>query len=541
MRTLQEKYNAVLEGNFSKTQFRRDAAMELPQFISNVNSFDDTVAILKNKGIVTEAFGDEYQFGDTTYGDNQGLEVKSLAKQLYLGFKKMGARVRLDANRKKSPMGAEWGKDGLDQIDVLIWVGDSHKGYIVTVDLIGDKAMSFVDKIMNDPKFSKFEFSKREIKTWGGQKGTELTVKPKATRKGAVSVTEAKNQEPKYSTAKPADQVAPDVLDTGIKFELDKKYGTLDVTPEQYEKCREMAIKNLAKDVLYYVKQDSIQLETPAEQMEKVSLKEETDVLFARKLKAAGHDYNKMMYDLGDAVADGKGLEGASAEELRIYAQIAARLGDDIDVTNAFEYLESLPNYNPEFTPERKRQAAEAIQNIENDEYTVKRIAKLTNQLLQDNPEDHSVKAYAISIKNDLESGDASRLKRYKDLLSIDDLKKDMEHYISHDVDQLEENQYSISDIQSKFPDRAFKIQQAAVKAVGARDVEAAYSKSAGEFEQALYKAAHGNLEEDQDFTLTPDEREEKEREKFASYSTGKERKALKEMFKKIIVNLINE
>ena len=30
MRTLQEKYNAVLEGNFSKAQFKRDAAIEMP-------------------------------------------------------------------------------------------------------------------------------------------------------------------------------------------------------------------------------------------------------------------------------------------------------------------------------------------------------------------------------------------------------------------------------------------------------------------------------------------------------------------------------
>lgn len=139
MRTLQEKYNAVLEGNFSKTQFRRDAAIEMPQFVSTVNSFDDTVAILKNKG----------------------------------------------------------------------------------------------------------------------------------------AITEAKAQEPKYSTAKPADTIAPDVLDTGIKFELDKKYGTLDVTPEQYEKAKEAAVKNLAKDVLYYVKQDSVQLDTPGEKMEKAKVVKE--------------------------------------------------------------------------------------------------------------------------------------------------------------------------------------------------------------------------------------------------------------------------
>lgn len=232
MRTLQEKYNAVLEGNFSKTQFRRDAAIELPQFVSNVNSFDDTVAILKNKGIVTEA----------------------------------------------------------------------------------------------------------------------------------------KKQEPKYSTAKPADTIAPDVLDTGIKFELDKKYGTLDVTPEQYEKAKEAAVKNLAKDVLYYVKQDSIQLDTPGEKMEKAKLKEgkaEAWEEYQKKygvtnktIKVAEKDFDKKWYDLVDAVADGEGLEGASAQELKIYAQIATRLEDHIDVVNAFEYLESLPNYSPKFTPQELRKVS---------------------------------------------------------------------------------------------------------------------------------------------------------------------------------------
>lgn len=139
MRTLQEKYNAVAEGNFSKAQFVKDAHMQLPNLVSKLNNFEDTAAILKNRGMIAEA----------------------------------------------------------------------------------------------------------------------------------------KMQAPKYSTVKPEDTIAPDVLDTGIKFELDKKYGTLDVTDEQYAKCREMAIKNLANDVLYYVKQDSVQLETPGEKMEKVVVKEE--------------------------------------------------------------------------------------------------------------------------------------------------------------------------------------------------------------------------------------------------------------------------
>ena len=292
MRTLQEKYNGVLEGKFSKTQFRRDAAIEMPQFVSTVNSFDDTVAILKNKG----------------------------------------------------------------------------------------------------------------------------------------AITEAKAQEPKYSTASPEDTVAPDVLDTGIKFELDKKYGTLDVTPEQYEQCRAMAAKNLAKDVLYYVKQDSIQEEAPDEKMEKVKLKEEV---------------------------------------------------------------------------------SEDVRNIESDDQTKRRIARLTNQLLQDvDPRDETVKAYAISVKNDLESGDTSRMTQYKDILSLDDLKKDMEHFISHDVDQLEE-----TDDEETPEDYA--------------------NANAG----SPMHAPPGLEEED----LSEPDAEDLYQHDDEYLATLKQRKALKEMFKKIIVNLINE
>lgn len=55
MKTIQEKYNAVLEGKFSKTQFVRDAKRELSQFLSPYNGFNDSVSILKTKGVLTEA------------------------------------------------------------------------------------------------------------------------------------------------------------------------------------------------------------------------------------------------------------------------------------------------------------------------------------------------------------------------------------------------------------------------------------------------------------------------------------------------------
>lgn len=134
-------------------------------------------------------------------------------------------------------------------------------------------------------------------------------------------IAEAKKEEPKYSTASAADHIAPDVLDTGIKFECDKKHGTLDVSEEEYNKCREAAIKNLTKDVLYYVKQDSEQLPTPGDQMEKVTLKEEatgdlSDVMLRAQEYAASKYPELDSDDIGDflqlhgqEILDGDDLE----------------------------------------------------------------------------------------------------------------------------------------------------------------------------------------------------------------------------------------
>ena len=55
MRTLQEKYNGIQEGKFSKEHFLAEARMQHPQLITRFNGYDDAVQILKNKGMIVEA------------------------------------------------------------------------------------------------------------------------------------------------------------------------------------------------------------------------------------------------------------------------------------------------------------------------------------------------------------------------------------------------------------------------------------------------------------------------------------------------------
>lgn len=54
MRTLQEKYNAIQEGTFTKDQFLRDARLEQPNLVTRFNGYDDAVQILKNRGMISE-------------------------------------------------------------------------------------------------------------------------------------------------------------------------------------------------------------------------------------------------------------------------------------------------------------------------------------------------------------------------------------------------------------------------------------------------------------------------------------------------------
>ena len=55
--TLQEQYNLLKEGKGNKQQFFKSARHLFPDLITPVNTFEDTVRILKNRGIIAEGIG----------------------------------------------------------------------------------------------------------------------------------------------------------------------------------------------------------------------------------------------------------------------------------------------------------------------------------------------------------------------------------------------------------------------------------------------------------------------------------------------------
>ena len=115
-------------------------------------------------------------------GAADNLEIKSLAKTLYSGFKKMGADVELTASKMR--LNKRPSNGNLDSKDVFIYAGDEA----VEVNLVGEKAGGFFDKIQKD--FPKFEFKDRgDSKTWEDKTVKNLAIYP------GKGMSEALNEE----------------------------------------------------------------------------------------------------------------------------------------------------------------------------------------------------------------------------------------------------------------------------------------------------------------------------------------------------------
>ena len=79
MKSIKQQYIDLREGNMTQANFMRNLRMTLPQYVTNLSSFEDSVRILKNKGILTEA--------DTKQSEGKWKTVTG--KDLYAHFKEI--------------------------------------------------------------------------------------------------------------------------------------------------------------------------------------------------------------------------------------------------------------------------------------------------------------------------------------------------------------------------------------------------------------------------------------------------------------------
>lgn len=115
MRTLQEKYNAIQEGNFSKDQFLRDVRMQHPNIVTRFNGYDDAVQILKNKGIISEVKLEEARLTKNSLTDYRYKPTNDMDKYPYEQILR-GLRVELEVMEVHGTPTAEEYKKALGKV-----------------------------------------------------------------------------------------------------------------------------------------------------------------------------------------------------------------------------------------------------------------------------------------------------------------------------------------------------------------------------------------------------------------------------------------
>ena len=83
MKSIQNQYRNLQEGKITQSNFMKNVRMTLPQYITNVTSFKDTIKILKNKGILTESMSGTGISSETQYdwkGKKLEIDPQSASK-----------------------------------------------------------------------------------------------------------------------------------------------------------------------------------------------------------------------------------------------------------------------------------------------------------------------------------------------------------------------------------------------------------------------------------------------------------------------------
>lgn len=209
MKTLTEKYQALLEGNFSKKQFTRDARLAHPNFITQFTSYDDAIRILKGKGLVYEKKNEQTSYeGTNTYTSEEVLTMSKRAGDFVLD-----ARESL--------------------MNLIIGYGDTIPKQVVS-KVLSNYDLELEDVIDTDTTHSQDEtpFSLLEV-----EGNIELGV-----------------YSPDSSEVDILDTVSLDQVRKGIDYEL-KEMGvrSFSIHKDEWSKAKDRVRKNLQKDRNYYL------------------------------------------------------------------------------------------------------------------------------------------------------------------------------------------------------------------------------------------------------------------------------------------------
>jgi hypothetical protein len=226
MKSIKQQYIDLQEGKMSQSNFMRNVRMTLPQFITNVTSYNDTVRILKNKGIITEA--DRY--APSNYQDDDDKELPAIYRM-----------YNTDAY--------------VDAMDAAGDMGDDDKEYEYIDDDDEDNEKDY-DADYSEPN-EPFEMAEVEDETEDDEmaailKQLEDEEDAKHTAPNIRALSEAKTKwentsgKAMYDQFKEIDNMNSYEVMLGINFEMQKNHEL------SKKDAAKIVIKNLKKNPNYY-------------------------------------------------------------------------------------------------------------------------------------------------------------------------------------------------------------------------------------------------------------------------------------------------
>ena len=243
-KTLQEQYNLIKEGKGNKAYFLKSAYRLFPDMLSQVNSFDDTARILKNRGIINENIG-----GLVTTGQKQ--DWHAIFNE---NMDKLKKEKEEDEDEELARLGDEY-TQGMEDIHALPnkgnlkeeegdFVIEKPNGQTIKYCSSYKEALAYVSKV--DPE-GMYDLHIRKVDNSKG--GLSLT-EAKEIKEPSKEVLDNQKHNFDYKDKKNYDNVFGQEFLEGYYTEMkDPKNAGKDV-----EELRAIVAKNLAKDISYYVK-----------------------------------------------------------------------------------------------------------------------------------------------------------------------------------------------------------------------------------------------------------------------------------------------
>lgn len=236
IKSIKQQYIDLKEGKMTQHNFMRNVRMVLPQYITNVTSFKDSIKILKNKGILNEC-----------ECDINNINLKE--KNLDVDPKELQKGIEVEMEHTDDPVKAE--QIALDHLaedpqyyTKLATIEPEHSG---DPTLTGHMAKLAKDLANPFPQYKKLKANNVDL--YPGNMGDEMS----APREGKLN--EAKDEKGRWTNAngksmydqfKEIDNLNGQEVLIGIDYEIEKNHQLTKV------EAAKIVIKNLKKNPIYY-------------------------------------------------------------------------------------------------------------------------------------------------------------------------------------------------------------------------------------------------------------------------------------------------